>query len=728
MRQFRLLIFLLALGLAAAPVLRAQDTDPSDLFLSAYMSVQKAQKQEEAGKFKLALQTYKYAATLLEQIRDKSPDWQPVIVNFRLGKTSEAIALLEKKIEVMGPGPMNPEPPLPVQDNPGVSSSTPAPSVNTPSGGDAVDQVRDEIQRMKEELDEWKKKYASEHEQNIQLTQKVADTLKQLDQARVDYAQTRAQLEQAEQDYKNSVADKTRDVEGQKALKDEIARLQDELKQRDAERDAAQDANDEAREKIATIGSARDQAVKERDDAVEALSKAKEGQQQVDKLMADNAALKAKLNEAEKTIADLNANNPAKDAQIASLKKDLADANDRLADALKQSQENLNAMHDLQDQLETATTNLSQAKTGGANSEETKKLADENELLRGIVKLERNEEAYRDQQKQIVLDELNKLHVPSDSAAVASVNDLARPLKLTDAQRALFRQMDISISDNNVSISAERPTDANAGPSPAPSATPVTETAPPLPAATPAPATAAASPSPSPSPAAATAAASPVAKPSSASHTTFIPAVPEALVPQARQAKEAFEHGQYRDAEKIYRAMMEQEPENLYILDNLGVVLFRSGKLKEAEQILRKALAATPDDEFTLRTLGIVLYTEGSFDGDGALSKLTRAVDVNPKDAIARNYLGITASAKGWQEAARSELEKAVAIDPNYADAQFNLAVIYLTTAPVDKESARKHYKRALEDGANPDPAFEQLLDKADSSSSSPPSADVVKH
>ncbi len=217
----------------------------------------------------------------------------------------------------------------------------------------------------------------------------------------------------------------------------------------------------------------------------------------------------------------------------------------------------------------------------------------------------------------------------------------------------------------------------------------------------------------------------PSSSPAEAPHgeTSMIPPVPATLIPQAKAAKDAFEHQRYRDAEKTYRAMMEQEPDNIYILDNLGVVLFRSNKNKEAEQILGKALIASPDDEFTLRTLGIVLYTEGNYDGDGggALSKLTKAVTLNPRDAIARNYLGITASAKGWQEAARKELETAVAIDPNYADAQFNLAVIYLTAPPVDKENARKHYKLALELGSKPDPDFEQLLQKGESAQVAPP-------
>ena len=765
MRKISALILVLLLSIAAAPILRAQSSDPSDAFLNAYMSVQKAQKFEEDGKYKLALQKYKYASGLLQQIRDKSPDWQPVIVTYRLGKTSEAIASLEKKISVEGPGPTtgaDTEPPLP--DTSGASSSeaptatdtvstAPTPEVRT-NGSDAIDQVHSEYVQMKKDLDEWKKKYADEHQKNLELTQKVGDTLKQLDQARVQEAQTKAQLQQAEEDYKDAVANNTKGEQGQKELKDEVARLQDELKQRDAERDAAESAIEDAQDKIAALAAGRDQAMKERDAAEDALKKAKTGQAQVDKLMADNAALTAKLSDAEKTITQYKANDPAKDAQIAGLKKDLTDARDQLAQALKQSQENLNAMNDLQDQVEKATGELSQARAAGTNSEETKKLSAENALLVGIVKRERNAEAYRDQQEQLILSELKKYQVPADSPLMAQLSDISQPLKLTDQERALFRETEVSISDNSVSFSAEKPPVAGASPTPAPSATPEAISSPApapakpmptpapeqLPTATPAPAPVTTpSPSPSPSPAQETATAgspSPAPAPASSAtpvtstgrntNNTFIPPVPEALVPQARQAKEQFESGDYRTAEKTYRAMMEQEPENIYILDNLGVVLFRSGKYKDSEQILRKAVAVAPEDEFSLRTLGIVLYTEGKIDGDGAMSKLTKAVTLNPKDAVARNYLGITASKKGWQEAARKELETAVAIDPGYADAQFNLALMYLITPPIDRENARRHYKLALENGAHPDADFEKLLNEDEGGA--PQGGEVVKH
>jgi len=92
------------------------------------------------------------------------------------------------------------------------------------------------------------------------------------------------------------------------------------------------------------------------------------------------------------------------------------------------------------------------------------------------------------------------------------------------------------------------------------------------------------------------------------------------------------------------------------------------------------------------------------------INALTRALAINPRYAVAHNYLGITASQKGWQEAALKELETATQYDPNYGDAYFNLAVVYAMQQPPNKELARKNYKRATDLGAAPDPGLDDLL------------------
>jgi tetratricopeptide (TPR) repeat protein len=190
--------------------------------------------------------------------------------------------------------------------------------------------------------------------------------------------------------------------------------------------------------------------------------------------------------------------------------------------------------------------------------------------------------------------------------------------------------------------------------------------------------------------------------------TGFKPGVPGDLLPLARQAKESFDRGKYKDAETEYQEILAKSPNNLYSLSNLGVVFFRTGKLKAAELTLKKAIAIAPRDEFTHTTLGIVYYRQSKF--DDALSELTKSLAINPKSATAHNYLGITASQKGWQEAAEKEMLEAIANNPDYADAHFNLAVVYSTSQPPAKELARRHYEKALALGAQPDPTLDKLL------------------
>jgi Tfp pilus assembly protein PilF len=92
------------------------------------------------------------------------------------------------------------------------------------------------------------------------------------------------------------------------------------------------------------------------------------------------------------------------------------------------------------------------------------------------------------------------------------------------------------------------------------------------------------------------------------------------------------------------------------------------------------------------------------------LTELTKALAIKPKSATAHNYIGITASQKGWQEAAEKEMLEAIASNPDYADAHFNLAVIYATASPPSKELAKTHYARATSLGAEPDASLEKLL------------------
>jgi tetratricopeptide (TPR) repeat protein len=93
-----------------------------------------------------------------------------------------------------------------------------------------------------------------------------------------------------------------------------------------------------------------------------------------------------------------------------------------------------------------------------------------------------------------------------------------------------------------------------------------------------------------------------------------------------------------------------------------------------------------------------------------ALSAVSRAVAEKPDDARGHNHLAAVNKALGWTTAAEAELQKALDLDPGYAEAHFNLALLYLERKPPAVEMARRHYLQAVELGAPGDELVEKQL------------------
>jgi Flp pilus assembly protein TadD len=184
--------------------------------------------------------------------------------------------------------------------------------------------------------------------------------------------------------------------------------------------------------------------------------------------------------------------------------------------------------------------------------------------------------------------------------------------------------------------------------------------------------------------------------------------LPDDMRDTAQQAADLFKMQRYDEAADKYQTIIEKYPDSLYAWSNLGVVRFQQGKLPEALKALQQAVKLSPTDAFSYSNLGIVYYQLGQY--ENAISALERALALDPSNAMAHNYLGCACSQKGWQEVAEKEFTKAIELNDNFADAHFNLALIYATEKPPSLEMARRHYKRALELGIQPNPQLEKLL------------------
>jgi len=703
--------------------LRSQSDDPSEVFLKAYMTAQQGEKLEHENQFKAALAKYRFAGSLIEELRKSHPDWQPAIVEYRGRKIGDGIIRVQSKASTQddlsaGPTPLPLPESAPASPQNAAPTAKPSVEIAAPSVTEeqaatppppvlplqapneaaikaATSKLQSKVDQLEEELQKSRSQFSAAEKEKDALNGRLQETTSKLEKAQSGLQKSktaeqkvRDQLTEAQQLLKKVQSATGGDAKAQAGLRTEIAQLKKALTIVEEGRSAAEKGR-AAAEKERDVANARaaeaDQKIasttKERDDAIAQLKGLKESEHRVEVLAAENNDLKQKLAGAEKMVREISEDKPKREQELADVKQQLDQLRQQLASSQKQNQDYELMVAQLRSQLDEAASQLEKVKLTGVNPEETAKLTKENEMLRAIIVRERQEEARRDQAKKLLLAEFDKLQVKSNTLT-QQIQLLAQPItKLTPDELALLRQPVVSISDDNsgalkasftfakksnISNSNQRP--ASAGNSP-----PAGQN-----------------------------------QPTGGEAGGAKSAVSTDVGDLVRQAKENFDHGKYRSAEKTYQEILTKNPNNLYSLCNLGVVYFRTGKLKAAELTLKKAVVIAPKDEFAHTTLGIVYYRQAKF--DNALTELTKALAINPKSATAHNYLGITASQKGWQEAAEKEMLEALSNNPDYADAHFNLAVIYATSQPPAKELAKRHYAKATELGSNPDPSLEKLL------------------
>lgn len=176
----------------------------------------------------------------------------------------------------------------------------------------------------------------------------------------------------------------------------------------------------------------------------------------------------------------------------------------------------------------------------------------------------------------------------------------------------------------------------------------------------------------------------------------------------AAAAQNYFSAGNYEMAEADYRQILQRDPSNAVVLGNLAAIELQENKLADADAHLATALAQNPDDAFNLSTYGFLKFRQENY--DAALDALSRAAKLDPTNPQIQNYLGVTLSHKGLRAQAETALRKAIALDPNYAAAHNNLAVIYISEKPPLAELARWHYQKALQLGQPRNPDLEKTL------------------
>jgi tetratricopeptide (TPR) repeat protein/mono/diheme cytochrome c family protein len=132
--------------------------------------------------------------------------------------------------------------------------------------------------------------------------------------------------------------------------------------------------------------------------------------------------------------------------------------------------------------------------------------------------------------------------------------------------------------------------------------------------------------------------------------------------------------GKFDEAIDNYHQALRGNPDNVMALNSLGSALQSTGRPQEAIEHYRRALRLDPGYVNARYNLGNSLLMLGR--GEEAISQLLQVVDALPEDANVCNSLGSAFAMHGDLTRAVEFFERALRLNPSYADARENLEIV----------------------------------------------------
>ena len=151
--------------------------------------------------------------------------------------------------------------------------------------------------------------------------------------------------------------------------------------------------------------------------------------------------------------------------------------------------------------------------------------------------------------------------------------------------------------------------------------------------------------------------------------------------------------GQLADAERIYRELMREHPDNIDILHLAGHAARLRGSIDEAIELLRRAAVLAPESAEIHFHLGDALSAGGEM--ARAAQHYRQALEADPEFAPASSGLGHALRALGNLDAAAAAYQRAVDLRPDFADFHTALGAALLELGR--RDAALAVLRRALE-------------------------------
>ncbi len=175
--------------------------------------------------------------------------------------------------------------------------------------------------------------------------------------------------------------------------------------------------------------------------------------------------------------------------------------------------------------------------------------------------------------------------------------------------------------------------------------------------------------------------------------TDIIKKSPNKARPYVNRGKEYILMGEIKKAREDIERALELDPDNPQALNDYGIILYKQSSFDEGIKYFYKAAGLEHWNFKFYYNLGNALYEQGRYEEAFKQYDYIRGY-ISRDNAAVHNLMGKAASRKGDYDVALKNLNKALELDPELADAHFNFGK--LLQSQDKSEEAIEHYMDAI--------------------------------
>jgi tetratricopeptide (TPR) repeat protein len=152
-----------------------------------------------------------------------------------------------------------------------------------------------------------------------------------------------------------------------------------------------------------------------------------------------------------------------------------------------------------------------------------------------------------------------------------------------------------------------------------------------------------------------------------------------------QRALKLLEYGQFREASTILNKLLNEEPNDINLLYNLGMCYTELGETAKAIELLERCVRNAPEFSNAYVALGVAASRTGNL--ARAKESLLKSLDLDPNNPYALKNIGAIYGNEGDSQKALSCLEKSFELNPEDPLTAFGIGMAYMKLGNLERAS-----------------------------------------